>query len=327
MAHALDLSEDRLSLALESGRMGSWNWNLSTDELGWTPTCKAMFGMPADALVTWAMFIDRLHPEDRDRVDALCRAALDPAIRAPYDAEYRIVGPSGGTRWILSRGKAYFDGARAVRFTGTLVDVTEQKEAEAHLRLLVNELAHRVKNTLTVVQSITERTFRGGGGVDGIRQALGGRLQALADTHTLLTLSNWQSVDFGSLVSRSTGHLVRDDSARFRMDGPTLALAPKAGVALGLVLHELGVNAVKHGAWSVEGGSVSCLWAIENQTFRLEWSESGISGLAAPTRKGFGAQLVNRFVAYDLKGEARQIWRPEGLLYVLKAPIGNTLAE
>ena len=80
------------------------------------------------------------------------------------------------------------------------------------MRLLVNELAHRVKNTLAVVQSITEQTFRWGSDVNGIRQALGGRLQALADTHTLLTLSNWQSVDFGSLSSRSTGHLVRDDS-------------------------------------------------------------------------------------------------------------------
>lgn len=323
---ALDLTEDRLSLALDSARMGSWDWDLETDTLEWNPTCRAIFGVGADRQMTFAIFLELLVPEDRERIVALCGQVLDPAVRAPYDAEYRVLWPDGSIHWILARGKAYFFRGRAVRFIGAVIDVTRQKEAEIHLRVMVNELSHRVKNTLAVVQSITEQTFRSGAALGDVRQDLAGRLQALADTHTLLTQSNWQSVDLASLIGRCVGHLVPERDARFRSEGPEVGLKPKAALALGLVVHELGVNAMKHGAWSVDGGMVTCRWSVMDGHIRIEWSETGMTGLEPPARRGFGSQLINQAIAYDIAGEARLTWRPEGLLYELKAPVGSGLS-
>ena len=172
---ALDMSQDRLRLALESGHMGLFDWEVSQDTLIWSPECKALFGLDADATVSYPIFLKALHPEDRERIVHACRWALDPDVRAPYDVEYRVVLPDGSVRWIMARGKAYFDGDAPRRFTGTVTDVSTQKEVETRLRMLVDELSHRVKNTLAVVQSITEQTFKAAGVDPAIRGALTGR--------------------------------------------------------------------------------------------------------------------------------------------------------
>ena len=320
LKRALDLTEDRLSLALESARMGSWDWDIDADILDWTPMCKSIFGMAAEETITYPGFLDRLHPDDRAPVDALCRSVLDPDIRAPYDAEYRTILPDGTVRWVLSRGRAYFVEGRAIRFIGAVIDVTDQKNSEVRLRNLVNELAHRVKNTLAVVQSIAEQTFRGGGDLAGVREALTGRLQALADAHTLLSQGNWQGVDLTTLVERVAGRLIPRDIGRFALMGPSIRLCPKAALALGLVLHELAVNALKHGAWSVARGKVACRWRRVDGAIEFEWSETGLDNLTPPARKGFGSRLINHAVAYDVAGKASETWRPEGLIYVLTIP-------
>jgi two-component sensor histidine kinase len=150
--------------------------------------------------------------------------------------------------------------------------------------------------------------------------ALMGRLQALADTHTLLSQANWQSVDLASLVERVAGRLVPKDDGRFALAGPALQLRPKAALALGLVLHELAMNAARHGAWSAPCGKVSCRWSRVDGAVAFEWSETGLENLAPPTRKGFGFRLINQAVAYDVAGKASQTWRPEGLIYALIIP-------
>jgi PAS domain S-box-containing protein len=324
---ALGLTQDRLSLALESARMGTWDWEIATDELIWSPVSKSIFGMASDAPISYSIFLDVVHPEDREAVDALCRRCLDPTIRAPYDTQYRVVWPDGAVRWVLARGKAYFEDARAVRFAGTVIDLSDQKQAEAHLGVMVDELSHRVKNTLAVIQSITAQTVRGSTEISSIKEALEGRLQTLADTHTLLTLSHWESVDLASLVERSVGHLGQEGDAHFSMDGPEVGLTPKAALALGLVLHELAVNAAKYGAWAMEGGDVALAWRVIGDKLTLNWTESGLEGVKAPVRKGFGTRLMTQAVEYDLDGEASQVWRPQGLDYVLTVPVGRALAS
>lgn len=320
LRRALDLTVDRLSLALDSARMGSWDWDIDADTLEWTPMCKAIFGMAEDEPITYAAFLDRVHPDDRAPVDALCRNVLDPDIRALYDVEFRAIWPDGSVRWVLSRGRAYFVEGRAIRFIGAVIDVTEQKDSEVRLRNLVHELAHRVKNTLAVVQSIAEQTFRGGTDVAEVRNALMGRLQALADTHTLLSQASWQSVDLAALVERVAGRLVPDDDGRFAVAGPSVQLRPKAALALGLVLHELAGNALRHGAWASPRGKVACRWSRIDGAVQFEWSETGLENLTPPKRKGFGARLITQAVAYDVAGKASQTWRPEGLLYLLVLP-------
>ncbi|WP_264666903.1 ATP-binding protein [Azospirillum fermentarium] len=323
---ALGLSEDRLHLALDSAGMGMWDWDIAADCLTWSATCKAIFGKPADVAMSYPVFLDSLHPDDRAAVDDLCRRCLDPAIRAPYDAQYRVVWPDGSQHWVLARGKAWFDGARPVRFTGTALDVTAQKEAERHLRILVDELSHRVKNTLAVIQSLTEQTFRTGDGVDGIRQALTGRLQTLADAHTLLTLSKWESVDLGTLAERVAGHLAVPGDGRFHVAGPPARLTAKASLAFALVLHELCTNAAKHGAWAAAGGTVAVEWRITADDVVLEWTETAATAVSPPTRFGFGTRLIAQAVDYDLDGTVTREFPPAGLRCTVTVPAYRALA-
>jgi len=218
-----------------------------------------------------------------------------------------------------------FGDIRPVRFTGTALDITDRKEAEDHLRILVNELSHRVKNTLAVIQSITDQTFKTGTEVNGIRLALAGRLQALAETHTLLTLSKWESVDLATLAERAVGHLARNGDARFSVVGPRVQLTSKASLSLGLVIHELSTNAAKYGAWAVSDGVVTVKWHVTKTDVVLEWTETGRTDVMAPGRTSFGTKLIDQVIDYDLGGEVVRHYRPSGLSCTITVPIDNTL--
>jgi two-component sensor histidine kinase len=230
--------------------------------------------------------------------------------------------------WVVaSAGVSLLAGAQRKARILERLKLEEQKEAKAHLRVMVDELSHRVKNTLAVVQSITGQTFRTGSEIDGIRQALEGRLQSLAETHTLLTSSNWESVELTRLIERSVGHIGKHGDARFRSAGPNVRINAKAALALGLVLHELSANAAKYGALTTEDGIVSVNWRVDDGKLVLVWTETGLTDLCPPDRKGFGLRLITQSVEYDLDGEVEQFWRPEGLHYALTIPVTKAFAS
>jgi two-component sensor histidine kinase len=188
-------------------------------------------------------------------------------------------------------------------------DVTERHRYEDHLKLLLNELNHRVKNTLAIVQSIAALTLKD---VDaGARAAFEERLLTLSAVHNLLTDESWQGASIGSVVARE----------RVSTSGEDLRLKPKSAVALSMALHELGTNALKYGALSRERGTVSVHWATEGGRFRLTWQESGGPAVAPPSRRGFGSRMIERGLAAELQGEARIDWRSEGVVCTIDAPL------
>ncbi len=189
---------------------------------------------------------------------------------------------------------------RAGAISGIFVqghNVTEEVEAEERQRLLINELNHRVKNTLAVVQGLAQQSFRTAGGDPGL-DAFVARLAALASAHNLLTESNWKTANLREIVARSLTATMGKDCDRYSLDGPKVTLAPQAAVALAMVIHELSTNALKHGAFSNDDGLVGVRWGIEsdddNSTLWLDWRESGGPAVTEPERRGFGSRLIAR---------------------------------
>lgn len=133
---ALRRSEERLRLAVESTRLGTWDFNPNAGDLRWDERCKALFGLPPEAEVDYGMFLKGLHPEDREWVDRVVQRTLEPASGGHYDIEFRTLGIRDGIeRWVAATGQAFFDEVgRAVRFIGTVLDITERKRAEEALR-------------------------------------------------------------------------------------------------------------------------------------------------------------------------------------------------
>ena len=198
-------------------------------------------------------------------------------------------------------------------------DVTEQRRAEEHQKLLVDELNHRVKNTLAIVQGIARQTFRKGGQTQDQLDAFDGRLKAVAAAHGLLTERNWSTVDLREVIQTALrAHL--DDMDRIILDGPPVQFPPKAAVTITLALHELATNATKYGALLSEHGAVMIGWSLDDEgVFELAWREMDGPPVIEPGRRGFGSRMLERALATELAGSAAIDYRPDGLVYTLKA--------
>lgn len=199
-----------------------------------------------------------------------------------------------------------------------------QKDAE-HLRLMVNELNHRVKNTLATVQSVAMQTFRAAGSVDEAKSGFDDRLHALSRIHEMLTEASWESADLGEIAQRTlTAHAGVD---RFAVSGPEVTLSPKAAASVAMALNELATNAVKHGALSNASGRVDLSWTVsagaEGPQWRLEWREDGGKSPAEPRRTGFGERLLTRGLPRELEGQASAEFGPDGLTFILTAPLSS----
>ncbi len=203
-------------------------------------------------------------------------------------------------------------------------DITEAKKASEHQQLLINELNHRVKNTLATVQSLASQTFRGEHQDEATRRAFEGRLFALAKAHDVLTRENWEAADLGELVAQAIEPFQRDGADRFEVHGPGLRLEPRVALAIAMALHELATNAAKHGALSAPEGHVSIQWTVSPASPRhltLRWEERNGPVVSPPMTRGFGSRLIERSLALELGGEVSLTYEPEGVVCVVSAPL------
>lgn len=205
------------------------------------------------------------------------------------------------------------DGGRAQGIFVQGHDVTEEVAAEERQRLLINELNHRVKNTLAIVQGLAQQSFGKLG--DGRFQVFTSRLAALSGAHNLLTAATWESADLRELVYSSLDATAGLQVARCRLAGPPVTLPPPLVLSLAMIVHELSTNAIKYGALSVPTGHVEITWSVrqadEGVVLMLEWSEMGGPPVATPEREGFGTRLIRRGLSGQ--GEAELSYRPEGV--------------
>ena len=202
-------------------------------------------------------------------------------------------------------------------------DIGARKAAEAHQHLLVQELAHRVKNTLAVVQGIAARSLADGRPLAEARDVLMRRLRALASAHTLLLESGWRGASLRALA----GTLLAPYGQQVAVSGPDVTLTPRAALTLSMVLHELATNAAKHGALSAPEGRVAVGWEVAGPpgatSLSLSWRETGGPPVALPARRGFGRVLIEQAVAHELGGRARLEFGPQGVSYALEADLAS----
>jgi PAS domain S-box-containing protein len=218
-----------------------------------------------------------------------------------------------GSRVSVLLGAAMFSGAPE-EGVGFVLDLTEQKEAEKRLKLMVDELNHRVKNTLATVMAISAQSLRTSTSLDAFREAFRARLAALSKTHNLLNQTYWSGVGLRDLVKQALSPYVDEGDGRLIIEGENLRLGPIAAVTLGLALHELANNAAKYGALSTPSGQVRVVvGTTDRNRIRLEWEETGGPPVQPPSRRGFGSELIERVLAAELHGEVRLEFPPQGV--------------
>jgi PAS domain S-box-containing protein len=212
-----------------------------------------------------------------------------------------------------------------------LVDTTERKRAETRQKILIDELNHRVKNTLATVQSLAVQTARHADDLEDFSWRFERRLLALARAHDLLTKRHWENAPLEFLTREVLSALVPCTAERVEIHGPSLTLNPSAALSLTMALNELATNAVKYGALSSESGALSLTWAVrenaEQPTVDLNWHERGGPPVTPPTRRGFGTRLMERCIEWDLGGELDLVFEPHGLRCRMSIPSSRIASE
>lgn len=286
-----------------------------------SPAFERLWGVSPDAFVAdrdaWMRLV---HPDDRESIERSIAALYEGT--GSFDSEYRIVLPDG-ERWVRGRASVASRDAqgRPLVATGLIEDITDRKTHERQLRVVMNELNHRVKNTLAVVQAIAQQSADKSVQSPELASFLGrfgGRLRALAAAHGLLTHSDWSGASMDALV-RSELAMRGVSGDRWLADGPSVNLGPKAALAVHMIVHELATNAGKHGALAGEHGRLEVVWHHPtSHSIELWWTERAErdAGPVAepPTHQlGFGSRLIEQLARYELGGDIEREWLPSGL--------------
>ena len=202
------------------------------------------------------------------------------------------------------------------------IQASEREASDRLQKLILEELHHRIKNTLATVSAIASQSLRDVPGAGQARQALDGRLDALGRAHDLLLQARWTSADLGNVVRSATEAFDKADAARISIAGPDLRLNSGAVIAIAMTLNELCTNATKFGALSQTGGSVDIAWTVDDpsQRLRLTWTEKNGPAVQTPTRRSFGTRLVET-LGKQFKGAVELAYEPGGFVYALTAPL------
>jgi two-component sensor histidine kinase/CheY-like chemotaxis protein len=207
------------------------------------------------------------------------------------------------------------------------IDEKEREAADKLQKLILEELHHRIKNTLATVSAIASQSLRTATSIEHAQHAIEGRLVALGRAHDLLLQARWANADLSNTISGATAPYDGEGAGRFSMSGPDIKITSGAVIALAMTLNELCTNTTKFGALSVPTGSIDIAWKIDEETQRLvlTWSEKGGPSVSAPSRESFGTRLIGS-LGHQLKGEVRLAYEPTGFVYTMDVPMASLVA-
>ena len=266
-----------------------------------------------------------LHPDDRER----CMAEWTRALRegTEYEIEVRNRRHDGEYRWFLTRASPIRDPeGRITAWFGSTTDIHDRRQTEQRQQILAAELSHRVKNLLTVIGVLAERTGDRAASVEQFLESFRGRIRALNAAQTALIATDWQGASLAALVQAALEPYLLD-AGRIDIDVQDLPVRSEFALTLTLALHELATNASKHGALSRAAGRVRLSARIEpaetGEEFLLVWQEDGGPPVQPPTTAGFGTTMLGKALEYQHQGRTELIWRAPGLLCRLRLPLSE----
>lgn len=246
-----------------------------------------------------------------------------PEARSPSGVGLKA---DGQTSWLAGYGRVLDrqpDG-KAHHIINVATDITERKAAEANQRFLLQELSHRSKNLMTLVQSIADQSFRKSNDHKDFQKRLSGRLGGLAASNTLLARGDWRGSSLHDLIKFQLAPFIDISNSQLEISGPEVNLAADASQAIGLALHELATNAVKHGALSSAKGRLHISWIVDQACsaggLKLDWREIGGPMVTTPKQKGFGHVVIKSMIEQAVEGTVELNFEKEGLHWSLHAP-------
>jgi PAS domain S-box-containing protein len=271
------------------------------------------------------------HPDDVDPDREAFRKQVAGELEF-YSMEKRFIRKDGRVIWLSVRSSPVRDADNRLQYVVRVVqDITEHKASERRQKLLMDELNHRVKNTLATVQSLASQTARVAHTPAAFRERFEGRLIALSKAHDQLTMHHWESADLRELLSASLAPYAGAQSERVVLRGEDIELRPRAVLTLAMAVHELTTNAAKYGALSVPGGCIEIHWQAvhgddRRAVLRIDWIEQGGPQVSDPEQRGFGSKLIEGSIAAELGGTARLAFMPEGLRCEIVIPLDKASA-
>ncbi|MDI3468471.1 MAG: hypothetical protein OJF62_000534 [Pseudolabrys sp.] len=309
-------SEERRSQALAAGQMGSWEWDIETGNYFWDDGQKLIFGVKDDFIASTENVCAIIHHDDRE---AYLQALDDIATgRSSRQFEFRLGRASGPVKWCFASAAATNErDGKVRRVSGVTFDITERKNAEERQKLLADEVDHRARNTLAVVQSIL-RLSRANNISDYVN-LVEGRIYALSRAHNLLSRSRWLGASLlGLFEEELTPYRAAD---KITLDGPDVTLRPEVAQSLALAIHELSTNAAKYGALSTLEGRLAVRWAVYGNNLTIDWREISGPPVRPPERRGFGSDILLSSVEKQLNAVVEMDWNPLGLCCNITVPV------
>jgi PAS domain S-box-containing protein len=285
-----------------------------------SPQWIAFTGLSFDQSLEFG-WLEAVHPEDREETK---RTWAEAQQKGEYYIEHRIRrAPDKQYLWHQTRAKPLSNSATG-DWVGTMTDIDDLRGLQGRQHVLMLELQHRTRNLLSVVQSVANSTIRACQSLDAFSEKFDSRLRALSRVQSLLARVEDQVIDLHALVNAELAAHGANESSKVDVEGPSVALPANAAQALGLALHELATNALKYGALAQPTGKLSVNWAIQDDNVVLEWRESGVSmpesGLSQK-RSGYGSQLIEKALPYQLNAKTSLEFRADGVHCAIKVPV------
>ncbi len=313
---ALRDSEEQLRTAAEAAQFGAHEYDVVHDRTRRSSQFLEILGADtADTTATFEAGLAFVHPDDRDVIRRQKQRILQRS-EGRYQLEYRIRRRDGQVRWVMDRGQVLRDETGAARrVIGVVLDITDIKEAEQRQRLLFDELNHRVKNTLAIVQALALQTLQTRPQPDEFADAFSDRLGSLARAHSLLTEDSWRGASLHDIVKTALSAFI-DEGRSIDIGGDAVMVPAGATITLSLMLHELATNAAKYGALSIAQARLSIRWSAvassSSTAVDLQWREENGPPVSPPKARGFGSRLLGSS-ARQLGAALDIDYSPEGL--------------